>query len=224
MDKVAVALCACGCGVEVKNKWVRGHHSRVNNISKRNDVREKRRQNFVEMHAEGKFQPWNKGLTTEDPRVAANGLARSRAYTPEQRQIRSASMSAARKNGTIPTLRGPRHSQWKGGVSRIAQRMRGSHQLYKSWKLPILQRDRFLCCDCGRGSPKVKLQVHHDREKFGDIVQRCLFSLFPDTTSREMTFDEVTIVIDAVVQYHTQNDVSGRTLCEQCHSNAHSAA
>lgn len=37
----------------VRWKWAQGHHSRVENISKRADIRELRRQSFVERQVPG---------------------------------------------------------------------------------------------------------------------------------------------------------------------------
>lgn len=36
---IELHACACGCGEQVKGKWAQGHHSRVNNISKREEIR-----------------------------------------------------------------------------------------------------------------------------------------------------------------------------------------
>lgn len=68
-------LCACGCGEMVKGTWRRGHHQRVNNISKRPDIREMRRVSMKKRHEDGIMpEVWNKGKTKEtDERVAKYG-------------------------------------------------------------------------------------------------------------------------------------------------------
>ena len=67
--------CACGCKTTIKDKlkWAKGHHSRVNNISKREDIKELRREKMQEWHDSGKWIPWNKGVS--DERTKANGAA-----------------------------------------------------------------------------------------------------------------------------------------------------
>lgn len=207
-------LCGCGCGAEVRGKWVRGHHSRVNNISKRPDIREKRREMFERLHEEGKLgDPWNKGLTSTDPRVIANLQGSWKFLRSEEgRRISSLRLKKEWQEGAITPLSGADHPRWKGGVSSIVQRLRGSG-LYREWKLPILRRDNFRCIRCGL---ERDLHVHHDKERFAEIVQRFL----PDDR-RQLTWDEETEVISQIVGYHVGKNVSGVTLCVGCHTIAH---
>jgi hypothetical protein len=219
MDKIAVRVCACGCGAKVKSKWVRGHHSRINNISKRKDIREKRARRFKQMHVDGVLQPWNRGLTGSDPRVASNIIGLSKeARSKVGRKTRSVRMKKQRLDGTIPTLTGPNHSQWNGGTSGISLRIRGSTQLYKLWKRPILERDGFTCTKCLAGE---RLVVHHSVERFADIVKMFIFRMFPDAQEKEISFDDGTKVIDAIIKYHVEKPVSGITICEDCHILSH---
>lgn len=220
--KTELRPCACGCGEIVKGKWAWGHHSRVNNISKREDIRKKRSENFIKMHEEGKLgETWNRGLTKEDSRVADYGRSHSEKFSDEHRKKVSEAIKKSWQNGSIVPLTGPNHSQWKGGVSRITERMRGSHKLYEAWKRPILVRDSFKCRKCGKDDD---LEVHHDGERFSEILQKRMFSLFPECFDRELTFEEGSKVIDYVVDYHVRNGVTGLTLCTLCHEKEHSAA
>lgn len=211
-------LCACGCNQETKSKWVRGHHSRVSNVSSRPEIKEMRRQQLFKLHAEGRMNNnWNKGLTAQDDeRVAAYGKKRAAAFTDEERKKLSESMRERRLNGMIPTLYGERHSQWKGGTSTITQRLRGS-ALHKEWKYPILSRDGYKCTKCAKTPGKgVKLAVHHDGERFSDIIAKFI----PDD-KHELDWEEQSIIVDAIVHYHVTNKVSGVTLCYDCHSLVH---
>jgi hypothetical protein len=112
-------------------------------------------------------------------------------------------------------------TNWKGGTSTVTQRLRGG-ALYRLWKFPILQRDSFACVRCQRNSTETKLHVHHDDERFATILQKCLLELFPDAHEREISFEEGFRVIEAVVDYHVQKNVSGVTLCVDCHRDIHS--
>lgn len=199
-------FCLCGCGEPVKKKWVRGHHSRVNNISKRPDIREKRRKKMQEWHDSGDWQPWNKGVS--DERTKRNGQSVAEARGDKWKKRVS---NALKKNRQ--TFRGSNHPVWKGGSSTLIQRLRSSHQLYKLWKRPILERDGFKCVECGYTK---KLQVHHDKEKMSFIVHK-----FVDKNSSKRNFEEDSVIVEQIVQYHIENNVSGKTLCAYCHKTRH---
>lgn len=179
--------CACGCGTVVNGTWAQGHHVRVNNPSSSPEVKEKRRANFVRMHAEGAFPvPWNRGKTKEDdPRIA----------------------EYAKK------ISGSNCSFWKGGVTPIYTMVHGL--LYRPWKRPILARDGFRCRACG--GAECELNVHHDEERFQTIFDR----IVPKDRRDEITWEEKERLAEEVVRYHVENDVSGITLCRDCHSEAH---
>lgn len=223
-------LCTCGCKEPVKkmtSKFIRGHHSRVNNISKRSDIKEKRRNNFLKMHSEGKLgKPWNKGLTSEtDERVAKYGKSGSETWTEEKRERYSKQMSTLRLDGTIPTQFGSNHSMWKGGTSELSQIIRASGNLYREWRYPILKRDKFCCTKCGRTT---ELNVHHDKEKFADIMHLCI-KIYFDATYREydvsnipeLMWEEKKAIEQTVVSYHLARNISGITLCYDCHGKIH---
>lgn len=62
---------------------------------------------------------------------------------------------------------GPKNSFWKGGITPIGIKIRGSDE-YKNWRTAVFNRDNFTCQDCGvRGC---KLQAHHIKS----------FSAFPE--------------------------------------------
>lgn len=210
--------CVCGCGKMVNGRYSPGHKWRVENPSKLPHVKEMRRQNFYRMHAEGRLgEGWMKGLTIEDPRVAANmkGLMEI-VKSPEHRQKMSDMMRQEWEDGTIVPLKGADHPNWKGGVSKIVD-MRGSHQLYLRWRLPILIRDSFTCQMCqGRDDFNKRLAVHHDGERFADILRK-----FVPPNEDDLSWDEKQEIIAQIIDYHVSQPVSGIVLCYGCHAIVH---
>lgn len=220
MKEVVVKKCLCGCGVETKNTWIHGHHSRVNNISKREDIKELRRISAIERHKKNGFfeTQWNKGLTKEtDERVANYGKTSSKSFSKERKEKYSKIMRENRLNGTVPTLRKEQHSQWNGGTSSLTQRIRASNKLYKFWKYPILCRDGFKCTKCNETK---NLEIHHDKERFYQIKQKCINVIFPNQNIEDLSWEEQDDIIDLITVYHVENKVSGITLCENCHDNS----
>lgn len=216
--------CSCGCEEMVKGEWAWGHHSRVNNVSKREDIKELRRQNMTNLHDEGKMpEAWNKGLTAEtDSRVKLNiENLMITVRSAEHRQMHSDLMHKHRLDGTIPTLTGSAHSQWKGGSSEITQIIRGSGELYRQWRRPILIRDGFKCIQCGKTDD---LNVHHDKERMAEIIHKIKNSFIssshrdPDV---ELSWEEKKYVADSVIDYHVSQNTSGITLCFDCHMDLH---
>jgi hypothetical protein len=204
-------FCACGCGVLVAGKWKHGHHNRVNNISKRPDIRKKRSDKLKEQHANGERPPiWNKGLTKEDPRIKAGSekALKSRANNETWRENAA---KALRRNRI--TQHGENHWNWKGGTSDIVCMLRGYSQFYKLWKKPILKRDNFTCQHCGQ---KGNLNVHHDKITMADIIK-----IFVPEDRKKLTFEQKVEIRQSVIDFHTQNNVSGVSLCELCHKTVH---
>ena len=216
-------VCKCGCGEKVKWSYVRhgfselchGHYSRIHNNWGHNPKAIENSSNTRrEQYASGDRTTWNTGLTIEDPRVKKNiDVLTDFTRTPEERKIRSDRMRENRLNGTVPTLHGPDHSQWKGGVSEINVLARARKRLYTEWKYPILVRDEFKCVECGKTG---NLHVHHDKEQMCEIVARHIVDGIDP-----QTFEEKEFIADAVVEYHIKNSVSGVTLCEECHGKIH---
>lgn len=217
--------CKCGCGEKVKwdaeNKkfrdYAQGHQSRVNNNWGNNPEAlkrslETRRTRF----ASGEITTWNSGLTKEtDERVAANSEARARAFTTEVRSQYANTMRENRLNGTVPTLSGADHPQWKGGVSTINQLARADRRLYTDWKYPILERDGFKCTKCGNTHD---LHVHHDKKTFSEIMSEVI------TDDDLQNVDDNAVkrsLVDRITDYHIKNLVSGVTLCHDCHAELH---
>lgn len=181
--------CACGCGKVTKfltlqrgfAKYVRGHYARVHNNWGHNKEALKKSQDIRrEMHKRGEITVWNKGQTTEtDERIADLGRKCSNTIMgdPHKLAVRAERMRTNRLNGTIPTLKGEKHSQWKGGTSTISARCHGSHKLFKYWKYPKLKAAGFKCQRCGNDN---HLQVHHNGERMADIIHRFVTQLNPE--------------------------------------------
>lgn len=216
--------CKCGCGGNVKwsyelkgfRKFCQGHQSRVhNNWGHNKAALEKSVETRKERFASGEISVWNKGLTINDERVKNNIDKSTSAINSNSKEIkrRSDLMTRQRKDGTIPDLKGSSHSQWKGGVSEINVLARARSRLYKEWKYPILCRDGFKCTECGDTKG---LQVHHDRDRMCEIIERHMVDGI-----EPKTFEEKEFIADAVVDYHVKNKVSGKTLCGKCHGKIH---
>ncbi len=218
-------LCKCGCNQKVKwgafekkfRDYCQGHQSRVNNNWGHNpkaiEASSKTRR---EQFDKGERKVWNAGLSEFDQRVKNNLINLKVVVKSEpHRKMRSRRMKEDRLNGTVPTLFGKDHPNWRGGVSSIQQIARASTTLYKDWKYPILVRDGFKCTKC----PNFKdLHVHHDEDTFSDIIKKVM--TIDDFENIEY-FDRKKEISERVVQYHIINKIHGITLCKDCHGELH---
>lgn len=201
--------CACGCGKVPKfialqlgfSKYLKGHYSRVtNNWGHNKKANKKSKETRRRLLKSGEIVVWNKGLSKEmDERVANYGRKFSENITEEQRKIRSQNMSKLRLDGTIPTLFGPNSSQWKGGTSSLQQVTRS--RLFNAWGYPKLISSGFKCTTCG--STK-NLCVHHDKERFADILHKAITELGEHGDD----FCKKSLIVDWVINYHVEQDVS----------------
>lgn len=216
--------CACGCGEVVRflnvkdgfSTYKRGHVARVHNNWGHNPTAlERSHATTKQRYAAGEIDVWNKGLSKEtDERVAILGRSGSATFMAdvEERARRSQQMRESRLDGTIPTLSGSAHSGWKGGVSSVQALARS--YVFNVWTYPKLFASGFTCKGCGatRG-----LEVHHDGERFTEILQKArnvLGDVSDDFTSHQA-------YARWVADYHVEHDVSGVVLCERCHGLAH---
>lgn len=234
--------CSCGCGQEVKfldagrgfSEYVWGHKARVSNNFNTEKSKSNSLQARKKMLQEGTWKPfheketgehWSKGKTAEsDARVAKS--RDSIINNPEEIQRRSERMKENRMNGTVPTLTGEKHSQWKGGISSLNHTCRANPKLYKDWIYPILKANDFKCNLCA--STK-NLEVHHDKETFSEIYSNIAKSYnYPLKLTQSLSSEtdpEIhmlkMLISDAVAQYHIDNNVSGKVLCDLCHKEQH---
>jgi hypothetical protein len=125
----------------------------------------------------------------KDPQYLSN-LARKhalgRTVTPE---TRLKIIQTKRQNGTLP--RGENHYNWKGG--RPWERFKDPS--YVAWRKAVLERDGYVCQQCGRQCKKYErgLAAHHIKP----------YASYPD------------------LRYEVSN---GTTLCRPCHMALHGKA
>ena len=217
-------LCACGCGKVPRflslqvgySKYIPGHQARVHNNWGHNvAAREKSQASRRESIANGEWEPWNKGETKDTHEsVAAYGRSGSETIKnkPGELERRSERLRKHRLDGTVRTLYGSEHSQWRGGVSALQALVRAS--LNRAWTFPIMKRDGFKCTACGSTRD---LCVHHDVEHFSPILRKAVAVLGEPGDD----FAAKDAITKWVVAYHIDNNVSGVTLCYQCHNDAH---
>ncbi len=219
--------CKCGCGVQVRFfsigrgylEYLKGHVARVHNNWGHNEKALKKSHTTCnEKRARGEMPIWNRGKTIEDERVRAyvDGFQNWLEHHPEERLARSTRMRKGRLNGTISTLRGPNHSQWKGGLSSI-NNLAHSH-LYKNWIYPKLVEGNFTCSSC---EAKKDLCVHHAERRFSDILREAARIAGYDGLVHDDDFDKKMEVAQMVVSIHLNDNVPGIVLCRECHAKIH---
>lgn len=219
LDNIRPA-CKCGCGEHTKfNSFQRGysdyawgHVSRVKNnwghnaAAKGNSLKKRRQEGLWSK------TPWNRGKRKEsDPRIARAADTMHQKHGPRY----SERMRQGRLNGTIQTLRGPHHPQWKGGTSILGSMCHADNQLYLQWKLPKLQAASFACSRC---SSTESLHVHHDSIRMAEIIAVFRCQLPPG----DLTHEQKLLVVRQVVDYHIEKHITGIVLCEKCHIVEHS--
>lgn len=213
--------CKCGCGQSTKfislqkgySEFILGHAARINNNWGHNKMAQEK--SLKKRRDEGLWSrnPWNRGLTKEtDERLIRAGETMSRKNGERYSRL----MSEKRNNGTIPSLRGPDHPQWRGGTSALGTMCHADNRLYREWKLPKLQAAGFRCSRCDSSTD---LHVHHDETRMAEIIHRYRDAL-PD---EELTHDQKLWLVDQVVDHHLREQVSGTVLCEKCHELEHAS-
>lgn len=218
--------CQCGCKGYVKyhnimsgySKFVPGHQARVNNNWGHNKkALDKSHETCRQLRESGELEVWNKGLSKEtDERVASYGANGSQTLLAnnQERQIRSAKMKEKWEDGRIVPLRGPEHSQWKGGVSALQSLCRSL--VTNIWTIPKLKEANFTCQRC---RSKSDLNVHHSGERFADIVR--IYCKQFAWSGNDSENDKKIKIAEAVARHHIENDVPGIVVCHDCHIKIH---
>lgn len=226
--------CKCGCGEEVKflnvevgfREYKQGHISRVVNNYQTEKSRTNSKNTKQKQVESGELRgrpSWSRGLTKEtDERIKK----RSEAITSNEVKMRilSERFKRMRTDGTVRTLHGPKHSQWKGGISSLNNLCRSYPRLYKEWKYPKLLESGFKCSECGNTK---QLEVHHDGETFSSILRKVAkehgweWSITTSTATTEEIEKLKQAIKDGIVDHHVRENVSGKVLCVVCHENLH---
>ena len=215
--------CACGCGTSTKfmsvekgfTEYAWGHQAKVkNNWGHNVEARAKSIDTRREMWKNGDIKAWCSGLTKDDPRV--NAMIEKGRQTilanDAERQRRSDYMKMQWDHNIITPLTGSAHSQWRGGTSELGAMCRS--RLYREWSFPKMKAAGFKCAACGATRD---LEVHHDGERFSEILQKGIETLGEPGDD----FDRKSCFVDWVLWYHAEADVSGRVLCSPCHEAEH---
>lgn len=119
---------------------------------------------------------------------------------------------AARKR-TSCGLRGELNPAWKGGISGVSFMVHADKKLFKTWKRPILERDRFECQHCGQQG---NLHVHHNDVMMADII-----AMFVPEDRKALSHDQKKVICERVAKHHVENNISGISLCKSCHTKEH---
>lgn len=102
--------------------------------------------------------------------------------------------------------KGERNAMWNGGVSSLYVQIR--NVLRSAWVIPVMQRDDYKCCHCGKSGKN--LEVHHAARRFVEIR---------DNVIRDNQSVDSVDLIQKIVDAHRLDD--GITLCKACHKKVH---
>jgi hypothetical protein len=102
------------------------------------------------------------------------------------------------KGKRIPQISGEKHPNWKGGVTRLAEKIRKSLE-YKQWRLNAFRKDNWTCQGCGKRGGY--LNVHHYPVEFHQIMVNSNIK----TSTQALRCKEL------------WNMNNGVTLCRNCH-------
>jgi len=192
-------------------KFIRGHAARVHNNWGHNEAAKAK--SLKKRQDEGLWSrnPWNRGKTKDnDPEFSK--IVEKAYNSSKEKSRKSLAMKQQWETNNITPLTGSAHSQWRGGTSALAPLCRS--RIYREWAYPKLQSAGFKCTQC---SETRELEVHHDGERFSEILQKGIATLGEPGED----FDRKACFADWVLWYHTQHSVSGQVLCASCHANLH---
>jgi len=152
--------------------------------------------------------PWNKGIPmNKKTKLKLSNLLKGRKLSKEHKRkiglngfhygMLGKKMSKETKEKMSIVHRGEKSHLWKGGITKLYARIRGSFK-YRQWVSDIFTRDNFTCQKCSqRGG---KLHAHHI-EQFAVIMKKNNIKTFEEAMNCEELW----------------NINNGRTLCLKCH-------
>lgn len=139
--------------------------------------------------------PWNKGIPVSDEHKKYLSEVQKGKHNSPSTEIRKGSRISPLTEFKMGSG-GSSHHSWKGGITRLAERIRKSFK-YRQWRSDVYSRDDYTC-ECGiRGG---KLHAHHIKT-FSIILKENNI----DTFEKAMECEEL------------WNINNGKTLCVPCH-------
>ena len=97
-----------------------------------------------------------------------------------------------------PEFSGQNHPNWRGGVTKLAEKIRKSLE-YKQWRFNVFQRNNWICQECGkRGN---YLNAHHYPKEFNQILAG----------------NNIKTITEASRCRELWDINNGVTLCQSCH-------
>lgn len=164
---------------------------------------ESHKQNLSKAVAETQFSdghiPWNKGIKWRK--------SKQKPFSKET--IRKMSLAKKGKPSWNKGICGDKSHSWKGGLSKISERLRTSSE-YKHWRKLVFRRDRWTCLSCGYRGHGNDIEAHH-------IVT--MTSIIKNAKS---SFNDEDDVYQNALNDPLMVDISnGKTLCKGCHIKTH---
>jgi 5-methylcytosine-specific restriction endonuclease McrA len=100
---------------------------------------------------------WNKGDTGVKPWMNISGLNKGEPWNKGKRGV----LKAWNKGIKNPSMTGEKNHNWKGGVTKINDKIRKSIE-YKKWRTEVFKRDNYTCQLCLESkSVSGKLEADH---------------------------------------------------------------
>lgn len=127
-----------------KHPFFGKHHSK--------DIREK-----ISLRKKGNSPSWNKGRITPKETILKMSLAKKGQRSSPKTEFKKG-LTPWNKGKKFPQFSGSNNPSWKGGITPIHNKIRGSVE-YKIWERVVRERDKGCCQKCG--DDRIKYSVAH---------------------------------------------------------------